>query len=157
MGKERKIQEQLRAIVGTAPLATYAAKVTAVNGAECTVQRIADDMVIDEVKLNATCTDGRGIIISPAVGSIVLITSIDGVQWFVSMFDEIDSIIINGGQNNGLVNINDLTDKLNALVNAFNSHTHEVRVGGSAGTASQIVARATQFNASDYEDTKIKH
>ena len=154
MSAENDIRQNLRTIVGSAPIATYAAKVTAVNGAECSVVRIADDMAIDEVKLNATCTDGRGIVIHPTVGSIVLITSIDGVQWFVSMFEQIDTIVINGGQNDGLVKINELTAKLNELVNLFNAHTHPIPDGN---TSAPNLPQAQSFNASDYKDTKIKH
>lgn len=70
-------------------------------------------------------------------------------------------IIFNGGNNGGLINIVTLTEKINALVQAYNSHTHPVTTAGSAtaqtGTAAATTATASTFSKSDYEDTKIKH
>jgi hypothetical protein len=57
-----------------------------------------------------------------------------------------------------LVKIQELTDKLNALVNSFNSHTHPF-VGvppTSPGATSPTAAQAQPFNKSDYENEKIK-
>lgn len=87
--------------------------------------------------------------------------------------DKEDGIIINGGKNNGLVKIKELTDKINALVDTFNTHTHTIETITSdvsvasttfkgSGTASGVKVpqpdnSATSFNQSHYEDTKVKH
>lgn len=75
--------------------------------------------------------------------------------------------IINGGVNEGMVNINELTEKLNNLVNeveslrnTFNNHTHSgVTPGGgtTSPTTTQYSRSITQFNKSDYEDTVFTH
>lgn len=177
MSKERECAEKLRAIVGKEPFGTYLAKVTKVDSSEavCTVERVFDGMVIEDVKLNATITKDEGIVISPKQNSFVLITSIDGLNWFVSQYSAIDKItvdaeskiIFNGGDNNGLVKIKELTDRLNELVDAFNQHTHtgefEGTIGGSAATGSISTIPTTQqhphfnYETDKYEDDKITH
>ena len=77
-------------------------------------------------------------------------------------------ITINGGENNGLVKITELTNKLNELVNAFNNHTHSGVItavsGGSGapaigtpGNTGTPVSTAKTFTKDDYEDTKVTH
>ena len=70
-------------------------------------------------------------------------------------------VVINGGELGGMVKIKQLTQKLNALVNAYNAHTHTVATTGTAaaqsGTAAATASTAQPFNASDYENTKVKH
>lgn len=80
-----------------------------------------------------------------------------------------NDIKFNGGELNGLVIIQKLTDKLNelkdtvnSLINAYNNHTHitTATVGtGPVGTISPTMSKANTakpFNKSDYENTKIK-
>lgn len=121
MSKERDCATKLRAIVGKEPFQTFVAKVTKVDGATCTVQRLFDDMELDEVRLNCHSTENEGVVIVPETGSMVLITSIDGRCWFVSQCSKVekitidanDKIIFNGGNNNGLVKIEELKRNLN--------------------------------------------
>mgnify|MGYP003294270969 CR=1 FL=1 len=163
MSEERKCVDALRKIVGRTQFATYLAAVTDVSEQEavCTVKRVLDDMEITDVKLNAAITNNEGIVIRPEKDSYVLVTSIDGMNWFVSQWSKIekisidctDKIVINGGDNAGIIKINELTQKLNELVDKFNAHTHTVPNGTSSLTSTQ----ASAFNKSDYEDTKITH
>lgn len=78
-----------------------------------------------------------------------------------------DIIEFNGGGLKGLVELDNLTSKLNTFVNTFNSHTHNVPagsflVGATAGVPSLApvpvtspMQSAQSFNASDYENEKI--
>lgn len=136
--------------------------VKAVSGATCTVD-IAGQ-VVEGVKLRATSMEDDGqLLIIPAVGSAVIFGSLTGDlgNLVVLQVDRAEQIVINGGKLGGLVNIQALTDKLNELVRAFNSHTHLVNTTGSAtaqsGTAQAITKQTASFNASDYEDQKITH
>lgn len=77
------------------------------------------------------------------------------------------TVIVNSGNNDGVVNINELTDKLNNLIKelealrmAFNTHTHPgVQLGSSVSSTPLIPHNNTfsTFNKSDYEDTKFTH
>lgn len=79
-------------------------------------------------------------------------------------------VVINGGGLGGLIKIQQLTDKINALIDAFNSHTHEIPSGSVAVTGSAtaqanpapvsvpaILSPHTKVQVSDYEDKKVKH
>lgn len=82
-----------------------------------------------------------------------------------------DEIVFNDGGNGGLIKIEKLTEKINALVDSFNNHTHPVSstdltttatVGtGSAGTIQGTVpaptTRADSLDQKYYENASIKH
>lgn len=73
-----------------------------------------------------------------------------------------NSIInFNGGGLKGLVEVEQLTQKLNTLVqqvnafiNVYNTHIHPASMGTTSSTVSQATTVST-FNKSDYENTKI--
>ena len=161
MSKERECAETLRAIVGKEPFATFVAKVTKVDGAKCTVQRLFDDMEIEEVRLNCSTTENEGVVIVPKQDSMVLITSIDGRYWFVSQCSEVekitidatDKIVFNGGKNGGLVEIQELTNQLNELVTWCRSHTHDV----AEGVAKAPSVGPAGFVKDKYENKDITH
>lgn len=75
-----------------------------------------------------------------------------------------ENIIFNGGDLNGLVVIQKLTDKLNELkdtvndlITKYNTHVHVCAAPGSPCKPVDIPAQtAKAFNKSDYENTKIK-
>ena len=147
------------------------AKVKKVDGQTCTVT--IDDLELSDVRLRAVVNDEEsGILVTPTVGSFVMITDLsngDKRDWAVVMYSEIDKVEFNGGKKDGLININDLTNKLNNLVDEvnslkakFNTHTHTVTTTAPAGewitkTTTSTASDATKFNKSDYEDDKITH
>ena len=78
-----------------------------------------------------------------------------------------DTVVINEGENRGIINIEQLTEKLNQTVkeleqlrSMFNSHVHSgVTTGpGSAGpTVTQVTKPFSQFVVGDYEDKSCIH
>lgn len=87
-------------------------------------------------------------------------------------------IVFNGGNKGGLININDLTTKINEFIDKFNQHTHQVDsitvpgngliaptgggnvTGSSTATEGNVKVSGSQvskLNQTDYEDTKVKH
>jgi hypothetical protein len=81
-----------------------------------------------------------------------------------------DGVFINGGNFGGMIKIKELTQKLNDLIAAFNSHTHELSTGAVAVTGSAtaqanpapvvvpaISSQHPSVSVSDYEDEKVKH
>lgn len=165
MNKTREIRELLRRIAGTDKQVQtfFNAQVTEVGDDFCTVKY--QELVLEDVRLGAVVDGGQNkLIVKPAIGSQVLIADLsEGTMRDLAViaWSDVESIIINGGSLGGLVNISALTDKLNQLVQVFNTHTHTVSTTGTAaaqtGTAAPITSLASQFNASDYEDDKIKH
>ena len=77
------------------------------------------------------------------------------------------TIQFNEGKNDGVININQLTEKLNKTIkelenlrNLFNSHTHSGVKAGSSISATPVVQATSpfsQYNKQDYEDTKVIH
>lgn len=71
-------------------------------------------------------------------------------------------IVFNGGKN-GMVNIKDLTTKLNGLVSEIKNHSHvlngsaDLATGTITGTALATTSSISDFKQNNYEDTKIKH
>ena len=140
------------------------------DGMICSV--LVDDLELSDVRLRAVINDEEsGIIVTPKVGSMVMITDLSHGKmrdWAVVMYSEVENITINGGKNSGIVNIVALTDKLNALVDWCKTHTHSGVItsvsGGSGapavgttGTTGEPISFPQAFDKSDYEDDKITH
>ena len=78
-----------------------------------------------------------------------------------------EKININSGNKGGVINIEDLTNKLNQLVrevdqlrNLLNTHTHVGVMSGpstSGPTQIQSTSPISQFNKEDYEDKNFNH
>ena len=80
-----------------------------------------------------------------------------------------DGVVLNGGSLGGLVKVEELTNKLNELIEAFNNHTHTipssaVSVSGTASAQSNpapitvpaITSKHTKVKRGDYENEKVK-
>lgn len=151
----------MRELQRVAPVETEVAKVLSADGAECTVERVRDGMVISPVRLNAISTADKGIVVTPKTGTYVLVSRLGESGWFMTLCGEVEKItidaetdiVINGGDYGGLIKIEDLVDELNRLVQTFNTHTHTVP-NGTSGTPS---TPANSFNKSTLENTHIKH
>lgn len=150
--------------------------IVSVNESErtCICQPIDDSAELQKVRLQAIKSQSVGLVQIPKVGSYVIVTFIDNKNSFVSVFTEIDKILIdtdlvqfNGGTFDGIVKINDLVTKLNNLENdindlktAFSSWVTVPNDGGAALkaiTATWYAATLTPTVKNDLEDTKITH
>lgn len=151
------------------PSALILAKVSRVDGQTCDV--IIDDLELSDVRLRAVVNDEQsGILVTPTVGSFVMITDLsngDKRDWAVVMYSQIDKIEINSGKNGGLINIKDLItqlntiqDDINNLKNAITAWTPAPQDGGAALKTATSQWAAQQINKTkqaDIEDTKITH
>lgn len=177
MDKYKELAENLRRVMGGTGIAISTGIVKSVSGILCEVE--VGKLVVPDVRLRASETADKGeILLVPKVGTAVVLGSLTGdlSQLVVLQVDVVESIkatgsiTINEGKLGGLVNIEELTDKLNALVDKFNNHTHTLEAGTVAVQGSQsaqqnvapitvpaITATAEKFDKTDYEDTKIKH
>lgn len=156
-----EIKENIRKIASQTGAGTiFTAEVKAVDGETCSID--LDGLVLNDVRLRAVVnSENSKILVTPKIGSNVLVADMNGDKCSLAVigYSEVDKIeidcndkiIINGGNNSGMVKIKELTQKLNELVNKFNAHTHPV----PNGTSSTTTTPASAFNQSDYENTKI--
>ena len=78
--------------------------------------------IIKSVNLSANYpTNKAGFILAPTINSIVKVAFTDDQQAFVSMVSEVDFIYLNGNDYGGLVQVQPLVDKINALENNLNA------------------------------------
>ena len=159
MNEYSKLKEYLSGFGGKG-IAITQGIVKSVAGNLCDVE--IGNIVIPDVRIRASELDDAGeMLVTPKIGSAVILGSLSGdlSQLVVLRVDHIESIIINGGKLGGLVNIEQLTDKINELVNTFNTHTHNVTVSHPGGTFTTVTpgSSASSFNKDDYEDENIKH
>lgn len=147
------------------------------NTETCTIKTLSG-LEIEDVLLSI---EKSGIIQIPAVNSKVLVCSIENqkaVCYLIAIEEVVkyylrteEKIVFNNENFAGLVKIEDLTQKLNSLVNDFNafvakynSHIHitTATVGASVvpGILSPTATSASitsSFNKNDYENAKVLH
>ena len=178
MDRSKEIKEVIKSIAGVPGMMFVMGKVESVGDETCSV-KIADRLVINDVRLNASA-DGNAdnILIKPKVGSMVMMADLSRGELrslVVISFSALDSmtvrfdgeVVINGGENEGLVKVKELTDKLNAIENdinnlksIFSSWVPVVYDGGAslrtaaASWAAQTLATTSQ---KDIENPEIKH
>lgn len=154
MDNYKKLAQLVRNAAGKAQLTLMQGIVRKASGLTCEVE--IGGIAVPEVRLRASeAADGGQMLVTPKIGSAVIVGSLSGdlTQLVVLAIDHAESITINGGKLGGLVNVEQLTQKINELVQAFNAHTHQ----GFHGPTGPPLKTAQPLNRSDYEDTKIKH
>lgn len=162
--------------------------VTAVDAAARTVDCEPLDESAPLLGVNLQANQGltSGMVLIPKVGSYVIVALMnDGVNGCVIATEDVermelvigearvevteDGIVLNGGALGGMVKVEELTSKLNELIDAFNNHTHTlmtgtVNVAGSATAQSNaapitvpaITSKHTKVSRGDYENEKVK-
>ena len=166
MDAYRELQERLKKL-GGGTLSLYQGIVESVEGTTCTV--VIDGLAVPDIRLRATTTDDdMELLITPAVGSGVIVGSLTGgyEQLVILSVDRADQIIINGGHHGGLVLVNELTRKLNSLEKELNdlkevmSTWTPIPQDGGASLKSAVLSWAGQklrkTQACDLENPKIK-
>lgn len=186
------IADMIRQMAKTGnPLGCMVCKVTAVDKAARTVdvEPVNEEAPVLACNLQADQNATVGVVQFPRVDSYVVVGfSSDGAAGMVLLCEDVESVEImvkgdddsskveinesviqmNGGTLDGLIKINDLTDKLNNLVSevndfisTYNSHTHKVTVSYPGGTFESVATESagsdvSEFNKSDYENEKVK-
>lgn len=154
MDNYKELAGLVKAAAGKAQVTLMQGVVRKVNGLTCEVE--LGGITVPDVRLRASeAADGGQMLVTPKAGSAVIVGSLMGdlTQLVVLAVDHAESVVINGGKLGGLVNVEQLTQKINELVQAFNAHTHQ----GFHGPTGPPLKTAQPLNRSDYEDTKIKH
>lgn len=168
MDPYRELREGLSRIAGGRSTTLYQGVVTHVSDLTCEVS--IDGLSVPDVRLRAsTEVDGAQLLLRPAVGSVVIVGSLTGDldHLVVLSMDKVEEVVINGGKLGGLINVKELTDKLNAIEGEINDLKDILSrwfpVKGDGGAALKVAAsywagkRLILSSRSDYEDTKVKH
>lgn len=156
MSDKNTLRDALRDL--TKPAESYYSVVCTVSDVTdetCNCSPVNGDADILDVRLQADVK--TGILIKPKDGSIVVVTMLNKHTGFVSMFSEVDSIVLNGDNYDGLVRVNDLTNKLNALINQLTTEHAAIAAGITTAGGSYTPIALTTFNANDYKNTTVKH
>lgn len=173
-GKARKL---LKEITFSSDNKIHVCKVVAVSGAKCNAMPVDGTAEFTDVRLNAVTSGSAGIIITPAVDSIVVVNQISTVDSYISQFSEIEKIeieigdfkiVLNGNEmifNNGdlgLPKIDKLIEKINRLEDKLKLHQHMyINAAGATTSTTEIPADPvlTFLNTErvELEDIKIKH
>lgn len=158
-------------------------RVTKVDDFTCDVESLLTDADLPGVRLKADSASDEGIIIKPAVDSYVLVVYLTPTDAFVAMADQIDEIwvkisdttvkinkdeiVINGGDNKGLVKVeklverlNNVEDDVNNLKTVFSSWVPVPQDGGAALKTAAGTWFGTQLQkteTSQVENEKVKH
>lgn len=162
MTPHKELAQRIRQLAPTAQASLYQGIVRDVQEETCTVE--VDGLKIPDVRLRAsTAKTEQPMLVVPKVGSAVLIGSLSGdlLELAVLALDQVErielgaEIILNQGKNGGLVCVNKLTDKLNDIITAINTHTHLSAAPGSPTTPP--AKPLAPLTAQDYEDKKVMH
>ena len=154
MDSYKELAQLVQTAAGKATLTLMQGIVKKVDGVLCEVD--LGNITVPDVRLRASEAIEEGqLLVTPAIGSAVIVGSLSGdlTQLVILAIDRAESIVINGGKLGGLSNIEPLTQKMNDLIQAINSHTHQ----GTHGPTGPPLQPVKQFNRGDYEDSNIKH
>lgn len=156
----RELRERLQELTRRRGATLLQGIVKAVDGRECSVE--IGSLTVPGVRLRASAVERDGeLLVVPKIGSAVIVGSLSGDLGELAVLgvDAAETVTVNGGSLGGLVNIGELTERLNALVEAFNSHTHQVTVSHPGGTFTTVKpgGQAKKFVRGDYEDEKVTH
>lgn len=180
-----EIARYIRDIAGNADDFILACKVTAVDDKTCDVVPLDNSAPLKKVKLNAAPEQGKGIVITPVVDSVVLVGLRTETDASILMFSEIekidiilsediklslnaDEIVFNDNfKNSFLIDINKLKTKINniendinTLKNIFTAWVPAPMDGGAVlktASSAWAVQKLTPTQVNDIKDEKIKH
>lgn len=161
----REIIQMISKQDGSANLLLCTVSEINVMDSTCKCSPINGDADILEVRLQATL--GGGLYLKPVEGSLVLVVMANDTLGFVVLTSELEEVVYFDGSLGGLIRINDLVTKVNAIENkvneiisTFNTHVHSgvtTGAGSSAVTPTGIVGTLTNTVVADLENDKVKH
>lgn len=170
----------IRLIDSRIPEGSFTGTVSKVSGEVCSVTPADGGSDYHKVRLKPS-VDGKdfGVIIVPKVGSSVIVSPLGRKSsgYYVCQWSEVEEILmktsngaqilfkndstlkLNGDNLGGLVKVqgllarlNDVEQKLNALITLYNSHTH-----GSQPIPAPLAQPVTATVITDLENQKVSH
>lgn len=182
MKARKKIAEGIRELGGFGKYELFVGEVAGVDEEQAVIDvQINENVIIYDVRLRVVIGGNSGMYIVPKMGSFVVIAQLEGGQDYqllqASEIDKAwlkindstwevtqDAMIINGGQNLGMVMVQKLVDRLNEIESALNSiktgyaaHTHPIPDGSSGPPTTPYSYSVPNSTVSDFENQKVKH
>ena len=133
------------------------------------VKTVIGEVVIPDVRLGTTIGSVPGVVTYPVEGSYVAVTYLDGQdeEAYVSLYSEIEEVIIHGGDNGGVIKVQELKkqlDKNNTLLNAIltviGSPVNEAGNGAPSSFQAALNVAVSSLSLGDFsnlENAKFKH
>lgn len=122
-------RNKIRKGLGIEPTRVILAKVVEVNGTTCDASPLNGDADILDARLSAD--PDTDVLYTPAVDSIVGLSSLSDSDWVVVLFSQLDGVQWGDGDFGGLIKIDNLIDEINdlksvvnQLINQVQNHTH---------------------------------
>lgn len=161
-----EIPEMLQKMVGRPDHPILTGKVTAINRNDytCTVNPVDGSATLNAVRLSPSIGKYAMITI-PKVNSFVTVVMVDKLRGVVVSCDDAEEILIGGEELGGMIKIEELVSRLNAIERAFNSfintkynlHVHTDPVSGSTGVPSLTGSNVEETQRNQLENEKVKH
>lgn len=135
----------------------------------CVVDPYNGSARIYNVRIQAIESGTVGVFPSPKIGSSVVVGFLSKNFAFVALASELEeikidvqSIVINGGENKGLVRISDMVASFNELITQVNQmrtyiSTHSHPAHNSPPSLPQAYGPLQSKNISNFENPKVKH
>jgi len=140
--------------------------VTAVDGNTCTVEPLNGDAPINKVKLIAGESE-NGVVLVPAVDSVVLVTFTSKSRAFVSMCSTVETVTIRGEQHGGVViapelksQLDKMTARIDGIIDALKNGVTIPNDGGASykstiGVSLDAITDVESFD--EIENDNVKH
>jgi len=137
------------------------ATVVSVDESSCTcVVNIKNGVTGMRSRRVASLSNSGAIVVTPAIGSRVVVSYTSRKTCYVSMYSSVSSIMLISGDHGGLVDVKELVKKLNTLENRMSTHQHMyVSSGAVAITTVDPATNATITPTveTDISNDKITH
>jgi hypothetical protein len=146
----------------------FTAKVISIDQAAGTMEVEHDGLTYYDVRLRAVADGGDGFVIIPKKNTLISVGVLEKNRRYVMLnCSAVDKIVIHGGKNDGLVKVNELVQKINALEKDLNSLksliTNWIPAAGDGGAAlkttlaSWMAQNITLTSKNDLENKNVTH
>jgi len=159
------IREAINAIVGNQPMPVVVGTVTATDGTTADIQPL-DETAAPLLGIDLSVGDTAAISYRPEVGATVLVLLDSATTGFVIAASR-GKVVMNGGDNGALINIDALVQKINAIEDdlntlraAFKNWVVAPQDGGAAlktAAANWTATDITKTASADIADNNITH
>jgi acetoacetate decarboxylase len=160
------VDQLLIAVQTNSEMYSKICKVTEVNGNTCSVEPLDESAPINNVRLIAGDST-TGVICVPKTGSVVVVTFMSESSAFVSMFSEIETVVIHGDQFGGLVKVDELrsqmdlmTARIDGIIDALKNTSPDSNTGTFKTSLTPGLAQVEGLqkeNFKDVENETVKH